>query len=174
MTLFYRLEIILMLDIKPIEEKDIDMALNIYNSNSDFLYHHLGRDNVDESFLVGERKEMSTHGFMSNFVIMNAQPVGIIDYMQNKEGYVYLSLLMLSMEYQNKGFGKVIYRNFEGEVRGNGATKIRIDVVDDYENNVIPFWEKMGFHKIRKDELTWGDKTSSVTVMEKNFDSKSF
>ena len=30
MTLFYRLEIILMLDIKPIEEKDIDMALNIY------------------------------------------------------------------------------------------------------------------------------------------------
>lgn len=26
MTLFYRLEIILMLDIKPIEEKDIDMA----------------------------------------------------------------------------------------------------------------------------------------------------
>lgn len=42
MTLFYRLEIILMLDIKPIEEKDIDMALNIYNSNSDFFVSSFG------------------------------------------------------------------------------------------------------------------------------------
>ncbi|MBO4725743.1 MAG: GNAT family N-acetyltransferase, partial [Firmicutes bacterium] len=84
------------------------------------------------------------------------------------EGYVYLSLLIISKDYRNKGLGKEIYQCFESKVCGAGASKIRIDVVDDYESNVIPFWEKMGFNKARKDELTWGEKTSSVAVMEKN------
>ena len=55
-----------------------------------------------------------------------------------------------------------------GVIEGKNASKIRIDVVDDYENNVIPFWEKMGFIRTKKEELTWGGKTSSVTVMEKS------
>lgn len=52
-------------------------------------------------------------------------------------------------------------------VRNEGANVIRIDVVDDYENNVLPFWEKMGFVTKKRDELTWGNKKSSVAVMEK-------
>ena len=81
---------------------------------------------------------------------------------------VYLSLLMLLNNFQNKGLGTSIYLYFESLVGGKNASKIRIDVVDDYENNVIPFWEKMGFIRTKKEELTWGGKTSSVTVMEKS------
>lgn len=43
----------------------------------------------------------------------------------------------------------------------------RIDVVDDHEPNVLPFWEKQGFSAVGRDTLTWGDKTSSVVIMEK-------
>lgn len=155
------------MEIRKIEENDIETAIKIYNSNGDFLTHHLGCNIIDEEFIVGEIKEMSEHGFLSNFVVMNGVPIAIIDYMQNDNGYVYLSLLMLSSELQNKGLGKNVYQHFEANVRCCGASKIRIDVVDDYDNNVVPFWEKMGFVKTRRDELTWGKKTSSVTVMEK-------
>ena len=48
------------------------------------------------------------------------------------------------------------------------AMKIRIDVVDDYDNNVIPFWKKMGFIKMRKDELSWGKKLH-LSLSWKNF-----
>jgi hypothetical protein len=50
-----------------------------------------------------------------------------------------------------------------------GANIIRIDVVNDHEPNVIPFWEKMGFVGQREERLTWGDKESTVLVMEKRF-----
>ncbi len=73
---------------------------------------------------------------------------------------------MLSLDHQKKGLGKRVYRSFEERVVSSGTTKVRIDVVDDYEDNVIPFWEKMGFVKMGINRLTWGEKSSSVTVME--------
>lgn len=78
--------------------EEIKLALEIYNSNSDFLMHHIGKSSVDE-----------------------------------------------------------------------GANIIRVDVVNDHEPNVIPFWEKMGFVGQREERLTWGDKESTVLVMEKRF-----
>ncbi|SOB96729.1 hypothetical protein [Pseudobutyrivibrio ruminis] len=99
-----------MIETRTIDTTNIADAIKIYNSNTDFLIHHLGEDHIDESFLKNELEEM---------------------------------------------------------IRNSGAQIIRIDVVDDYENNVLPFWEKMGFEAKRRDELTWGNKKSSVSVMEK-------
>ncbi|MBP5596135.1 MAG: GNAT family N-acetyltransferase [Pseudobutyrivibrio sp.] len=157
-----------MIEIRKLKEKDIETALKIYNSNKEFLIHHIGSEKVDYCFLSNELNEMVRHDFTSNLVIIDDEPVGIIDYSLNDSGYVYLSLLMLLNNFQNKGLGTSIYLYFESLVGGKNASKIRIDVVDDYENNVIPFWEKMGFIRTKKEELTWGGKTSSVTVMEKS------
>jgi len=43
----------------------------------------------------------------------------------------------------------------------------RIDVVNDYEPNLIPFWQKLGFVSKRTDSLCWGAKRSQILVMEK-------
>ncbi len=152
---------------RTIDTTNIADAINIYNSNTDFLIHHLGEDYIDESFIKNELEEMLAHGFTSNYVLVDSEPIGILDYMINAEGYVYLSLMMITKEKQKKGLGTIVYKYFENWVRNEGANIIRIDVVDDYENNVLPFWEKMGFVTKKRDELTWGNKKSSVAVMEK-------
>ena len=146
---------------------DIEVVANIYNSNKEFLIHHLGKEQVSEKFIVHEIQEMEDHGFCSNLIIENGSGIGVIDYMLQDDGYVYLSMLMLDVAAQSCGKGKAIYRLFEENMLSAGAVKIRIDVVDDYEPNVIPFWEKQGFEAKRSDVLTWGDKTSSVVVMER-------
>ncbi|SDB43091.1 Acetyltransferase (GNAT) family protein [Pseudobutyrivibrio sp. YE44] len=151
-------------------EADIDAALNIYNSNKDFLLHHIGRDSVDRGFITNELHEMKDHGFISNIVYDEENPVGVLDYMLQKDGSAYLSLMMLDFKYQKAGRGKSLFRLFENQMINAGAKTIRIDVVNDHEPNVIPFWEKMGFEGKEQQELTWGDKTSRVLVMIKNIE----
>ena len=146
---------------------DISAVVGIYNSNKDFLIHHLGKEKVTSSFISHELQEMEEHGFSSNLIIEAGSPIGVIDYMLQDDGYVYLSMLMLASSVQKSGKGKAIYKCFEEKMIASGAKTIRIDVVDDHEPNVIPFWEKQGFSSKRRDVLTWGDKTSSVAVMEK-------
>ncbi len=146
---------------------DIQSALAIYNFNEDFLIHHIGKNSIDEEFLQRELQEMEEHEFSSNFIVYEEKKVGIIDFMLQENGYVYLSLMMLGADKQKAGMGRLIYQDFEQQMIEKGARIIRIDVVSDHEPNVIPFWEKMGFHGKRKDRLTWGEKTSTVLVMEK-------
>lgn len=150
------------------ERKDISSALSIYNSNSDFLLHHLAKPAVEKEFILNEIKEMEEHGFCPNLLIDRDEVIGIIDYKQQQDGYVYLSLLMLENSFQGKEKGTEAYKTFEKKVVEDGAKKIRIDVVDDHEPNVLPFWEKQGFSAVGRDKLTWGKKTSSVVIMEKN------
>lgn len=150
------------------DEADIELALHIYNSNKEFLLHHIGKDSVDKPFITNELEEMDEHGFISNIVFDEDNPIGVIDYMIQKEGYVYLSLMMLDSNIQKAGIGRALFNMFEKQIADAGAKTIRIDVVNDHEPNVIPFWEKMGFDGKRQQELTWGDKTSRVLVMEKS------
>lgn len=76
--------------------------------------------------------------------------------------------MMLDSNIQKAGIGRALFNMFEKQLADAGAKTIRIDVVNDHEPNVIPFWEKMGFNGKRQQELTWGDKTSRVLVMEKS------
>ncbi|MBO4457053.1 MAG: GNAT family N-acetyltransferase [Butyrivibrio sp.] len=153
---------------------DIEVVVNIYNSNREFLIHHLGKEKVSEGFISCEMQEMEEHGFCSDLIIEDGRGIGIVDYMLQDDGYVYLSMLMLDSSVQKFGKGTAVYKLFEEKMISAGALKIRIDVVDDYEPNVIPFWEKQGFVAKRSDALTWGDKTSSVVVMEKEVGRKEF
>ena len=69
---------------------------------------------------------------------------------------------------QNKGVGQEIYKFFETSLKEKGCKTVRIDVVYDYLENVIPFWEKLGFKSYEKIQLTWGNKTNSAVVMKKD------
>lgn len=111
---------------------------------------------------------MKEIGFCPNLVIDNGRPIGVIDYKIQPSGYVYLSLLMLDYSLLNKGLGTRLYRLFEKKMIKLGASVIRIDVVNDYRSNAIPFWESLGFVGFKESTLTWGYKTSSVLIMKKH------
>ena len=90
---------------------------------------------------------------------------GVLDYKPDDE--VYLSLMMLAAESQGKGIGKMIYSLFEAQMSRENRASIRIDVVNDYPGNVVPYWEKLGFVANETITLEWGDKQSKAVVMRK-------
>ena len=49
----------------------------------------------------------------------------------------------------------------------NKCEKIRIDVVCDYPQNVVEFWQKCGFEIVEEIELVWSGKKSLVYMMIK-------
>lgn len=154
--------------IRAVQENDYYKIAEIYNSNHAFLLHHLGMAAVTESFVSQEVSTMHKEGFHS-CVIVNQESLvveGVLDYKPNPE--VYLSLFMLSANLQGKGVGSNIYLQFERELIKNGENSIRIDVVNDYQGNVVPFWKRLGFLEKENITLKWGKKKSNAVVMKKN------
>lgn len=155
-----------MIEFREATHEDIENITGIYNSNRDFLLHHLGRDCIDENFVREELNQMKAIGFLSEVLLLNHEMVGFIDYRAGEE--TYLSLLMISGDYQRKGIGRKMYRLFEHKMIRLGSKSIRIDIVNDYETNPMLFWEKLGYREQEAVRLTWGDKTSSAVMMIKS------
>ena len=61
--------------IREIEDKDLQVITDIYNSNKEFLIHHLGHDRVDRDFILHEITEMKEHGFSSTIIEDDGKPV---------------------------------------------------------------------------------------------------
>ncbi len=151
--------------IRDAVEKDYGDIVKIYNSNKDFLIHHLGVEHVDEAFIKREIATMKAVGFRSS-VIVNQEDLsvqGVLDYKPERE--VYLSLIMLASNLQGKGIGTDIYFQFETDMIKDGATSLRIDVVNDYQDNLVSFWSKRGFRQAENIVLEWGNKKSNAVVM---------
>ena len=125
---------------------------------------------VDGTFVLQEWRQMKKEGF-STTVIADAQTgaaVGFIDCRDSEP--VYLSLFLLDAALQGKGLGTELYREFEEMQRRiqqeqRKINRLRIDVVDDYEGNLVPFWKRRGFEEGEEITLEWGGKASRARVM---------
>ena len=152
---------------RKVTKNDIARIVEVYNSNKKFLVNHLGDESIDASFINNELAEMERINFLS-YVIIDAQKeiiVGVIDY--KPKTTVYLSLIIIDSQYQGLGIGALAYSAFEKEMLQLGKQAIRIDVVNDYNDNVVGFWEKQGFISRKQIKLSWGKKQSKALVMEK-------
>lgn len=154
--------------IRDINEADYEHVTNIYNSNRTFLLNHLGQEAIDEEFIHKEVSAMQNINFRTGVIInVEKQEIqGVLDYKKGEE--VYLSLLMIATNLQGKGIGSEIYFHFEEQMKQLGSRTIRIDVVNDYSENVITFWKKMGFLEFENVILEWGSKKSQAVVMRKS------
>jgi len=74
---------------------------------------------------------------------------------------------MIHKDYANKGFGKLIYQALEQYVKSKNSDHLRIDVVINYDDNVLKFWAKNGFNKIKEVELNWTGKILPAVIMKK-------
>lgn len=154
--------------IRVAQEADYASIAAVYNSNPRFLLNHLGMDFIDEAFVAQENTDMRKHGFCS-CVIVDCKTLmvhGVLEYKPAQE--TYLSLLMLVSDLQGKGVGGRVYTDFESKMRQKGSTSIRIDVVNDYSGNVVPFWKRLGFVEEEYVTLEWGNKKSRAIVMRKH------
>lgn len=153
--------------LRPAGRKDAAVLAAIYNSNPEFLRHHLGRERVDEAFLLSELEEMSRVGFVTLLITQgrNGPALAAADVRCGQEAY--LSLLILHRDAQGHGLGRQCAALLEEHLRAGGSRRVRIDVVDDHPGNPLPFWQRMGYEGSERVALTWGDKTSSALVLRK-------
>lgn len=156
---------------REIQAEDLNQLLDIYNSNTEFLIHHLGRERVDSHWLLEELKEMKVSNFRSLGVIDEEQNklVGHFDFKVAEEAY--LSLFMLDKSLQNSGLGSHLYRLFEQESLEKSHS-IRIDVVKGYNHKVKDFWIKQGFTVDKEIDLEWNDNRLKADIMRKNLSAK--
>lgn len=147
--------------------QDMQRITEIYNSNTEFLLHHLGRERVDRHFIAREMEEMRRVGFLSYVLVEreSGRCVGVLDYRPG--ACVYLSLLMLDAALRGKGFGTACYGCLEETVRRQGASSVRIDVVEGYPGSAAPFWEKQGFVRTGRAKLAWDGCSAEAAVMLK-------
>jgi ribosomal protein S18 acetylase RimI-like enzyme len=152
--------------IDKIDKNGISRMVDIYNSNKTFLCSHMGISSVSKEFILNEIEDMKKVGFNSSIIKDNkGQIVGLCDFKISDE--VYLSLLMIDDKLKGKGLGKIIYNKLEKMFKSKNAKRIRIDVVYDYKENVLGFWEKQGFITDEKIELEWHGYKSNAIKMYK-------
>ena len=153
--------------INTVDQNDITKIIDIYNSNKTFLENHVGISKVSKDFIINEIEEMKNIGF-SSLVIKNNEGniVGICDFKIGDE--VYLSLLMIDAKLKGNGLGRIIYNQLEKIFKAKNSKKIRIDVVYDYEENALGFWEKQGFVPSEEIQLEWNGYKSKAIKMYKN------
>lgn len=153
--------------LRQLQETDYERVAEIYNSNALFLKSHLNISKISPDFIKKESENMQKEGFFSG-VFCNTKSNAIVaacDFKIGKE--VYLSLLIVDGNLKGNGIGKVLYHQLEQLFISHSAKSVRIDVVDDYEGNVIWFWERLGFVTIDEISLCWNDKISHAKIMKK-------
>ncbi len=158
-----------MYTIRPANEKDISEITKIYNSNMKFIETHLGYLEVDDNFIKAEFEQMKSSGFSSSCIVdfESEKVIGVLDY-KIGEVEVYLSLVMIDSYLQGSGLGRSLYSHFESSMKAQKQRVIRIDVVNDYENNLVSFWKTLGFVASEVIELEWGRKMSKALLMKKD------
>lgn len=152
-----------------VKSNDIKEILGIYNSNAKFLMNHMDNDKITDQWLIDELKSMDNMGFESYKVVeKNTEKiVGIIDSKIGEE--TYLSLLMLHTDCQGNSLGCLIYEGFEEYIKTLGSKYIKIDVVVNYDVEIINFWIKRGFEKCKGIVLDWNGKELPAITMKKKF-----
>ena len=152
-------------ELRSITAEDAATVERLYNSNPEFLHHHLDRDSIDAAFVENEIRSMQAIGFESRLIVFDHQEIGSVEYKMGEQ--VYLSILLLDKAKQRRGLGQAAYQFLEQEFALLGASSVRIDVAFDYEENSIGFWQRQGFKIIEKIVPNWCGKTFQAYKMEK-------
>ena len=147
--------------------KDYEEIIKIYNSNQQFLNIHQGTKSITIDWLDKEMKTMKKEGFLSYKIVEKTsnQIIGIIDFKISNQSYI--SLIIIHKKYQNKGLGKEVYNLIESYLKQRNSISIKIDVVKNYNKNVINFWLENGFEIIEEINLNWTGKVLNALTMEK-------
>ncbi len=110
--------------------------------------------------------------FQDNFVFgiyLNNHMIGCIDLCRGfpNASTVTLGLLLLSENYQRKGLGTKVYNKLEEIVKNwKNIKKIIIGVLVSNEE-VLPFWKKLGYKEVRRKPYTHGDIETEIITLEK-------
>lgn len=136
-------------------KSNLNVVLDIYNSNVNFLKAHLGISEISKDWLKNEWQEMKSNGFTTALIIEKStkEIIGFCDFKIGET--VYLSLLMLENSMKGTGNGMAAYLLLEQYFEKQECRNVRIDVVYSYMGNAMNFWLRQGFSIKENIQLDW-------------------
>jgi GNAT superfamily N-acetyltransferase len=75
-----------------------------------------------------------------------------------------IGLLMINPSERGKGLGKLLHEFIKDYVLKHKADKLRIGVVED-NTTATSFWKSLGYHEIKRVNMSYGNKDHVVVVM---------
>lgn len=153
-------------DIRKIDQSSLEDIFRIYKQCEDFLA--LGPEPTATKEMVLEDLGHSRDiGGIFCGIYSDGMMVGILDLVpdnwEGEKGCAYLSLLMISLQYRNRGIGSKVVRAAETAI--TKSKNIRTICAGVQVNNpaAIAFWNKMGY-KIDSEPELLPDKTVAVKL----------
>lgn len=154
----------------PLTSENVERALEVYNSNEDFLVDHLGETRVPQDWLTEELHHANESGFTIFGVHKTdtGDVLGIID-LGLFGDLAYLSLLILKKDAQRKGVGSEIFQNLELFLKKKKMKTIRLDVVKGRGfEGVLAFWKHHGFVEQNEIIVKWRHRRLPACAMKKD------
>ena len=145
--------------VRVIEEGDLQKTLEVYQQAEDFL--SLGpvpRASI-EMVHADIKHYKESGGLYCMIQHKNGNHVGVVDFVpETTKGIAFLSLLLISHRFRNRGIGHSIVKNLESYLQQKYRTHTIESGVQTNNDPAINFWKKCGF-KIGTNARAIGDGT---------------
>ena len=155
------------------ERSEVQAVQEVIEAAPDYMYRITGLPpgNADgQSTFIALPENKSYEDKFVYGIYWEKQMVGCIDVIRAypKDESAWLGLLLIAEPYQRRGIGTIAYELIENQIRAwPGIQSIGLSVVRTNEQ-VLPFWKKMGFVETGVVKpYQYAQLTSEVIVLEK-------
>lgn len=152
------------------ERSEMEALQHVIERAPDYMYrvtgHPPGRAEAQSTYVVLPEGKSYDDKFVYGIYLADHM-VGCADVIRAypTEETIMLGLLLLAESYQHQGIGAAAYRLLEDKFRAwPRMTRVRIGVVRTNEQ-VLPFWRKLGFVETGEVKLYQYDKLVSETII---------
>jgi RimJ/RimL family protein N-acetyltransferase len=155
------------LESAPIVQKIFEASPTYFRrvDGSEVMPHFAEKEITDAA-----KKQSPTYEKVFLLASLNGAPIGVVDLHKDHpaRGKTYIGLLLLDESFQGKGLGRAVYVAAEKYARADlGAQTLVLGV--SVANDVLTFWEKMGFTPNGRTYIWKGEKIESQVIeMEKS------
>jgi ribosomal protein S18 acetylase RimI-like enzyme len=162
------------LEIRPVQESEIEQVLEVYRKCEDFL--SLGPVPKASKAMVQKDLEISKeeNGVFCGIYAGGNRMIGIVDFIpkgyDQKPDRAYLALLMIAKSYRYQGIGARVVRLIEIEIMKDPDIQYIYSGVQVNNAPAIKFWSKMGYQIYAGPELM-PDQTTVYHLKKKVFQS---
>lgn len=156
--------------LRPIKEQDLPAAVEVFNTQPEYLMISEGQDHVTLEMVKNDwRNSTNQPGqrYRGAFDSQGKLVAILADWIVNpNDGFPWIGLLLVRKEMSNKGLAGFILREWEEEVKMRGHYQARVGVEDTNTAGVI-FWTSMGYKEIQRRDWERDLIKNVVIIMDK-------
>ncbi|WP_379968383.1 GNAT family N-acetyltransferase [Ectobacillus sp. sgz5001026] len=138
-----------MFTLETVTKSSLYIVKEIVNSNEDYNKCENGRSTRTNEEIYKEFIHENPN-LRTSFIKVDDTYIGLVETMDEKDGYPWLGLFMIHRDYHRFGYGTNAYYFIEEMLRKQGKVKLRLGVLQNNEKAKL-FWKHVGYtHYARK------------------------